>query len=354
MSVPGGKSPVSYLIEVCQKRAVIPQFSLVANEGPVNEPLFVFRLTVNDITVTGRGTSKKKAKQEASLQMLQELGVVSEDYKDPNASSTVFDATGNEISNPVGRLQEFTQKRLMPPPTFDFNCAESNENSSTPTREFVCTVTLGRFTEKGEARSKKTAKRLAAINMLKKLEILQLEGGDPEGGVNTAEGATEKRLVEEEEESIPVNLLYLCQYADSIRPLEPNCGVELMEFSTRMRKRATGNRPMLQAVQNHDSFCNQMTMTDDLNDEALVPVKPDWLTLPDAVPLLERVMKENKWSASYSEWPAPGDNPNHYVLCEMTTKPAACFLGSGVDLERAKRDAALKALEYLRLMLLQN
>lgn len=47
--------------------------------------------------------------------------------------------------NPVGELQEFTQKKLIKPPIYEFG----NEDGPPHNREFICTVKLGKFTEKG-------------------------------------------------------------------------------------------------------------------------------------------------------------------------------------------------------------
>jgi RISC-loading complex subunit TARBP2 len=61
------------------------------------------------------------------------------------------DAPANEaagedgIGNPIGELQEFTQKKLMKPPIYEF----SNEQGPPHNREFVCTIKLGKYSEKG-------------------------------------------------------------------------------------------------------------------------------------------------------------------------------------------------------------
>ena len=60
--------------------------------------------------------------------------------------------TGGEdgVGNPIGELQEFTQKKLMKPPIYEF----SNEQGPPHNREFVCTIKLGKFIEKGESNLK--------------------------------------------------------------------------------------------------------------------------------------------------------------------------------------------------------
>jgi len=52
---------------------------------------------------------------------------------------------GDGIGNPVGELQELTQKKLMKPPIYEF----TSEQGPPHAREFVCTVKLGKIQEKG-------------------------------------------------------------------------------------------------------------------------------------------------------------------------------------------------------------
>ena len=52
---------------------------------------------------------------------------------------------GDGIGNPVGELQELTQKKLMKPPVYEF----TSEQGPPHAREFVCTVKLGKIQEKG-------------------------------------------------------------------------------------------------------------------------------------------------------------------------------------------------------------
>lgn len=38
-----GKTPVSFLHEMCTKRKMTPTYDVLANEGPIHEPIFVIR-----------------------------------------------------------------------------------------------------------------------------------------------------------------------------------------------------------------------------------------------------------------------------------------------------------------------
>jgi len=50
-----GKTPISYLQEMCNKRGITPQYDLIANEGAVHEPLFVFKVAAGEYIGTGKG-----------------------------------------------------------------------------------------------------------------------------------------------------------------------------------------------------------------------------------------------------------------------------------------------------------
>ena len=52
-----GKTPISFLQELCTKRGVTAQYDLIANEGAVHEPTFVFKVVAGDYTSTGKGVN---------------------------------------------------------------------------------------------------------------------------------------------------------------------------------------------------------------------------------------------------------------------------------------------------------
>lgn len=43
-----GKTPVSFLQEICAKRRLTANYDVMANEGPVHEPVFVMRAQAGD------------------------------------------------------------------------------------------------------------------------------------------------------------------------------------------------------------------------------------------------------------------------------------------------------------------
>ena len=72
------KTPITILQEMCTKSHINPPiYDLISNEGRVHTPSFLFRCTVgNQISVEGKGVSKKKAKQAAALEALKFMQTV--------------------------------------------------------------------------------------------------------------------------------------------------------------------------------------------------------------------------------------------------------------------------------------
>ncbi|ESN95413.1 hypothetical protein HELRODRAFT_102635 [Helobdella robusta] len=179
-ATPGkGKTPISYLQEICTKKGHTPQYDLVANEGAVHEPLFVFKVIAGDVTGTGKGPSKKKAKHNAAISALSQLldcadvnqlasiisNMSNSDQPQSIKPQVLIDTGDNAEGNPVGELQEMMQKKMWPPPVYEY----TSEQGPPHAREFVCTVSLFNFTEQAVGKSKKLAKRNAATVMLEKV-----------------------------------------------------------------------------------------------------------------------------------------------------------------------------------------
>lgn len=170
MSTSNVKSPISYLFEQCVKRNLTLQFEEENFEGPVHQRIFTFKVTAGEFVGKGSASSKKKAKHFAASEVLNQMtGVISADNSNEETSSSL--SKPNELNkemppNPIGQLQELTQKRLLPLPTYEFEM-----HPGPPTvREFTCTVHLLKLTETGVGRSKKMSKRIAAQAMLDQLQ----------------------------------------------------------------------------------------------------------------------------------------------------------------------------------------
>lgn len=174
--------PITLLQEICSRNGFTPEYQLLSTEGCVHEPTFKMAVTVDDITVTASGQSKKKARHAAAREAIEKLrqrtnlnfqGINFESMTslgEPSAKSVYAMAVSE--ANPVGKLQEICMKMRVNPPDYD-TCAEkglAHERIFT----LSCTITNLNMTTVGEGRSKKLAKRQAAENMLAKLESSEI------------------------------------------------------------------------------------------------------------------------------------------------------------------------------------
>lgn len=196
--------PITLLQEICSRNGFTPEYQLLSTEGSVHEPTFKIAVTVDDITVTASGQSKKKARHAAAkeaiekLKLRKNLNLVGINFdsmmpidthtgklnttgtscpvastssgqtnSDPSLIKSSY-ALANDEGNPVGKLQEICMKMRVNPPDYD-TCGE--EGLAHERMFFLtCSITSLNMTTTGKGRSKKLAKRQAAENMLTKLE----------------------------------------------------------------------------------------------------------------------------------------------------------------------------------------
>lgn len=92
------------------------------------------------------------------------------------------------VGNPVGKLQELTQKHGWPPPVYKFIPEQEH------VMEFICQVRLGKQAKKGVGKSKTSAKRDAANAMLLALNE----------GTAIHQVAAEKYPGQSHEENVPI------------------------------------------------------------------------------------------------------------------------------------------------------
>lgn len=320
-----GKTPISFLQELCTKRGITPQYDLIANEGAVHEPTYVFRATAGELKGTGKGPSKKKAKHNAAYSLLtQMLGISNaspppefgpNEGNAPQRSSSTDDEEGP--GNPVGELQELTQKRMLAPPMYEF----TNEQGPPHAREFVCTVKLCGLEEQGVGKSKKLAKRNAAATMLKLIKE----------GIATPQPEPEQ--VEEEEESIPLPQSDLKATYQSLKEgkqrvatLTPQTSRQLGQFYQRLRGGAGG--PALGALQQPNTL----------------------LANTNYCQMLQEIAEEQRFEVSYIDVQEPANSGLLQCLVQLATLPVAVCHGSGTTRDDARAQSAHNALQYLRIM----
>ncbi|XP_064613874.1 interferon-inducible double-stranded RNA-dependent protein kinase activator A homolog isoform X2 [Liolophura sinensis] len=327
MSVPAGKTPISFLQEICTKKGITPQYDLIANEGAVHEPTFVIRVSVGEVTATGKGSSKKKAKHCAAQAALKEILGVNGEFtpeeekpqsKEENGGSSNGQAFDEGVpGNPIGELQEFTQKKLIKPPVYEF----ADEQGPAHAREFVCIVKLGKHQEKGTGRSKKTAKRAAASTML--TYIRSLEGEEKENVV-------EEDLDEEDE--IPL-------------PAEPRRSAYT---ALKEGKKVPVTSPL--QVQQIQQFYEQIMKSSPKSVQAL-QAQPLNIPTTNYCQMLQEIAEVQRFEVTYIDIREISVSGMRQCLVQLSTMPVAVCHGTGATIDDAHGQAAHNTLQYLKVMM---
>jgi len=317
MSFLQGKTPISFLQELCTKRGITPQYDLIANEGAVHEPTFVFKVTAGEFIGTGKGPSKKKAKHNAALSVLNQMVGLSngqtptvEDY-----SEVAKQQGDGQQGNPVGELQEMTQRRLWRPPVYEF----TSEQGPPHARQFICTVHLWKLQHKGTGKSKKIAKRNAASSMLTAIrQGMQVQPAEGEQGDDY------------QDESIPLPVDAASHYAalkegKAIPALTPQASQQITQFYQAIKNQPGKNLGNLGNVLQSQHKTNY-------------------------VKILEDVSKDHRFDVSYVDIQERSQTGQCQSLVQLSSMPIAVCYGNGNTHPEARTQAALSALHYLRIM----
>ncbi|KAG7331073.1 hypothetical protein KOW79_005042 [Hemibagrus wyckioides] len=163
------KTPVQLLYEYGTKTGSVPSYIMERADGEAHQPLFIFNVTIGDITCSGQGPSKKAAKQEAAMAALKTLELDMENSpQNQRIENNGCDVDANDQCNPVGILQELAMQRSWRLPEY-IVCSEAGPDHK---KEFTVICRLETLSEKGTGSSKKNARRIAAEKMLEKLQSL--------------------------------------------------------------------------------------------------------------------------------------------------------------------------------------
>ncbi|KAI0231756.1 RISC-loading complex subunit tarbp2 [Lamellibrachia satsuma] len=320
-----GKTPISFLQELCTKRGITPQYDLIANEGAVHEPIFVFRVTAGDVVGTGKGTSKRKAKHNAALSMLtQMMGLPASSPAINDYSQLAKSSAGGDSNhlpeagagNPVGELQELTQKKLWPPPIYEF----APEQGPPHAREFVCTITLWNLRSQGVGKSKKLSKRDAALKMLRQVKdgmMVTQPKGEP--------------LDDNDEESMPlphgdVKSPYMSiKDGCKVAPLNPQASHQISQFYQKLKTKGGKKLVALQSL----PLCSPAT---------------------NCCQTLQEIAEEQTFEVTYVDIQEMSMAGQYQCLVQLSALPVAVCHGTGTTKDEAHAHAAHNALQYLKIM----
>lgn len=182
------QTPISILQDFCSRHfdGIVAEYHLLSSECQVQKPTFMYRVEVAGVVATASGQSKKKAKHAAAYAALK---ILLKQIPDPlveqclsascesnkrNGSTDAPDGLDNNLTdaemNSVGKLQELCMRKRWRPPAYQTfeEVGAPHERLFRMICEIDCDGTIIR--SEGHGRSKKLAKRSAAIKMTSLLE----------------------------------------------------------------------------------------------------------------------------------------------------------------------------------------
>jgi len=347
------KTPISALQEFCAQRGMTPTYDLVANEGAVHEPVFVYRVVVGEIVATGKGPSKKKAKHVAAQEALERIRQVVASAAGQDMAVTEIFAKACKIEvpttglvsdpddddvpgNPVGQidavyrgLQEFTQKKLLRPPIYEF----ISEQGPPHCREFVCIVHLGKLQDTGVGKSKKNAKRAAAFNMLKKLELEAsiLDDADAAG------------LDQDPGEEVDADQIKSSYYSILKEEKKKEAAAQLPAIS--------GGDLALQGLMGPNPSVAAAAIASKVK---INKGKKSSSAVTNFIQVLQTVAEAHGFEVTYVDLPEMSTCGRHQCIVQLSTMPVAVCHGLGATKDLAHMTAAQNAVSYLKTLCANN
>ncbi|XP_050505970.1 RISC-loading complex subunit tarbp2-like isoform X1 [Diabrotica virgifera virgifera] len=319
------KTPVSVLQELLSRRGITPKYELVQIEGAIHEPIFRYRVFLNnDLVATGTGRSKKDAKHSAAKNLLDLLvgKVTPEQANQTNGTPGAADITNQVVTsfddkvmgNPIGWLQEMCMSRRWPPPFYEMEHEEGLPHE----RQFTIACHVLKFREIGTGKSKKLAKRMAAHKMWQSLQDLPVEGNNlPSTFASDEELATKLGSSAENRYS----------------------GLK----DTKITK--LGNQQSHKVSQFHKTLKNSV-------GKKLADLQTLSFNAKDFnfVQFLQEIASEQSFEVTYVDIEEKTLTNRHQCLVQLSTLPVAVCYGTGKTPKEAKGSAAHHALEYLKIM----
>ena len=167
------KTPVSVLQEYLVSLKQCPSYELLHNGVGTHNPLFIYRVHVNNLYEDGKGKSKREAKHNAAENMLKKLNVDETNSSVPKKQYDKYDEM-DPGENYVGMLKEYCLMNPYPEPTY-----QVEEESGQPhCKVFKMVCFVSQLQEYGISSTKRGAKQIGAFKMLKRLKKLSLNSPD--------------------------------------------------------------------------------------------------------------------------------------------------------------------------------
>ncbi|CAI6366868.1 unnamed protein product [Macrosiphum euphorbiae] len=312
------KSPIAKLNEIMLLKKQVVEYGLVSKAGHVHNPVYKFVATNDGICAYGEGWSKKVAKKNAALALLDKLD-------NNNGNNTITSTTSNippsnvsplKISkekvldeklkvNPIGVLQELCMARHWELPDYEILQDERNKTHNVG-YSVVCS--LKDFQSVGEGITKQAAKRQAAHIMYYQIKnVPQQNSSKTKEYVYPTPGNLMLDIMESKDLDCMNNLKSLEIFLKRLKSSQNSSVNKLRntDFTAKIRKNAV---EFLNAIGGEEHFgITYLLMSNKSNDIGMV--------------------------------------------VQLAVTPLLLFMGSGRTTEDAKEMAAYFALSYIKLLL---
>lgn len=167
------KDPISIIYEFAAKMKIRCQFDLLNSDVSISNKLFMYKLTLGDDETEANGTSKKKAKHQVALKMIElidqrgiRLVVTEFQQMDINNQLYVCDAL-NE--NSVQNLDKICAIKNLGAPVYKIVLGEAEKG----TKLYTVSCQVAEMIETERYKSKRQAKNLCAFKILEKLKSIE-------------------------------------------------------------------------------------------------------------------------------------------------------------------------------------
>ncbi|XP_025418690.1 RISC-loading complex subunit tarbp2-like isoform X2 [Sipha flava] len=169
------KTPASIVQEYAAKNHLVPQYNIIHNGISQSKVTFKYSLALGNYETVGEGSSKKEAKHEAALKILKLMikdnpQLLETEFKHWDFDNHVVSPFDNNIKvNAIGQLNEICANNKLALPEFRLVREEGQAHA----KLFTISCHLSKMVEIATHKTKKQAKHLSAVQMVKRFQSLE-------------------------------------------------------------------------------------------------------------------------------------------------------------------------------------
>ncbi|KAF0755906.1 RISC-loading complex subunit tarbp2-like [Aphis craccivora] len=320
------KTPVTIVQEYASKNHLVPEYDLIHDGTSCSKVSFKYSLSMGNYVAVGKGSSKKEAKHEAALKLLQLMidakpQLLYTDFKQWDFDNHVVSPFDNNIKvNAVGKLNEICTNNRLGLPEFNLIREEGQPHA----KLFTMSCQVAKMIVTAMHKTKKQAKHLAAVQMVNRLMSI------------------DKSLVIEEES----------QVSDSMKVVDK---VTLLKSNLLVSK--SKSKPMDEEITNYHTLLKK---TEFINSDTLDKVinhykKTGNLELHEPFDILNKIVTENEMSMTSVPLEELCDGVAlakcNCLLVIESVFPPIVGVGEADTVEQAKSIAAVELLQAICILL---